>query len=71
MGSTHIQQGQSVALNILVGLLLVFSGAFFGAWPEKTLAMVLENQTFEGGELEKISTHLNHAIELAQELGYL
>ncbi|MCZ6799360.1 MAG: hypothetical protein O7F12_02615 [Nitrospirae bacterium] len=51
MGSTHNQQGQSVALNILVGLLLVFSGAFFVAWPEKTLAMVIENQTFEGGGL--------------------
>jgi len=28
-------------------------------------------KTFEGGELEKTSIHLNHAIELAQELGYL
>jgi tetratricopeptide (TPR) repeat protein len=37
------------------------------------LNLVLEKviKTFEGGELEKISIHLNHAIELAQELGYL
>ena len=56
MGSTHNQQDQSIVLNILVGLLLVFSGAFFGAWPEKTLAMVMEHQTFEGGGLGEWKT---------------
>ena len=37
------------------------------------LNLVLEKviKTLEGGEFEKISIHLNHAIELAQELGYL
>ena len=37
------------------------------------LTSVLENaiNTWGSGELEMTSTYLNHAIELAQELGYL
>ena len=47
MKFTPSKQGQRVALSILVGLMVWFIGAFFWGGPEKALAMVLENRTFE------------------------
>jgi len=41
------KQGQRVALSVLVGVMFCFIGGFFWGVPEKALAMVLENQTFE------------------------